>query len=330
VRVWGYDRIPTALEPTTVQVVEQPPTVRQADAVRRVLVAAGLLEAITYAFADPARALALRTPDDKPPLALLNPLAQDASVLRQHPLEGLLVAVATNVRRRQPNVRLFEVGKTYAGVNGATHEPRWVGIVLTGARDEPSWYASPEAVDVYDVKGLAEHVVDAFGVTGAPSAGRLGGFEPDAHGALALADGTVVAEYGEIARDIRERLGIDAPVFGAAVSLDALLAVPRATPRYRALPRFPAVQRDIAFVLEDPALVAADIAGAIRASAGPLLRDVTLFDVFRLPDQRRSLAWRLTFQADDRTLTDDEINALRERLVETLTQRFTITLRGQA
>jgi phenylalanyl-tRNA synthetase beta chain len=330
VRVWGYDRIPATLEPTTVQVVEQPPTVRQADVVRRVLVAAGLLEAITYAFADPARVLALRTPDDKPPLALLNPLAQDASVLRQHPLDGLLVAVATNVRRRQPNVRLFEVGKTYAGVNGATHEPRWAGIVLTGARDEPSWYASPEAVDVYDVKGLAEHVLDAFGVTAAPSAGRLGGFEPDAHGGLALADGTVVAEYGEIARDVRERLGIDAPVFGAAVSLDALLAVPRPTPRYRALPRFPSVQRDIAFVLEDPALVAADIAGAIRASAGPLLRDVALFDVFRLPDGRRSLAWRLTFQADDRTLTDDEINALRERLVETLTRRFTITLRGQA
>jgi phenylalanyl-tRNA synthetase beta chain len=205
-----------------------------------------------------------------------------------------------------------------------------VGIVLTGARDEASWYASPETVDVYDVKGLAEHVLEAFGVTAAPAAGRLGGFEPDAHGALALADGTVVAEYGEIARDVRERLGLDAPVFGAAVSLDALLTVPGRTPRYRALPRFPAVQRDIAFVLEDPGLVAADIEGAIRERAGALLRDVTLFDVFRMPEGKRSLAWRLTFQADDRTLTDDEVNALRERLVQTLTERFTITLRGQA
>src|SRR6185312_16730091 len=98
----------------------------------------------------------------------------------------------------------------------------------------------------------------------------------------------------------------------------------------RALPRFPSVQRDMAFQVADAALTTAAVEAVIRREAGPLLREVAVFDVFRLPDGRRSVAWRLTFQAEDRTLTDDEINALREALVGALTARFPITLRGQA
>ena len=330
VRVWGYDKIPTKLEPTTVRLVKQPAAVRQADVARRALIAAGLFEAVTYPFSDPRHELTLRSADAKEPLALLNPLAQDASLLRMHPLEGVLGSVALNLRHRQPNVRLFEVAKTYERMNGGTREPRWIAIALTGARQDPAWYADTAPVDVYDVKGLVEHLLDAFGARAVPATGRLAGFEPDAHGALALGDGTIVAEFGEIAVPVRDRFGIDVPVFGAAVSLDALATVPAATPHYDALPRYPAVQRDLAFVLETPELSAAEIERAIRETAGPLLRDVNVFDVFRLADGRRSVAWRLTFQAEDRTLTDDEINALREALVRGLTGRFPITLRGQA
>jgi len=169
----------------------------------------------------------------------------------------------------------------------------------------------------------------AFGVTRRSAAGQLGGFEPDAHGALALEDGTIVAEFGEIAASVRARFDIDVPVFGAAVLLDAIVTVPAPTPRYEPLPRYPAVRRDLAFVFEDASLDADEIERAIREVGGPLVRDVAVFDVFRLPDGRRSVAWALTYRADDRNLTDDEVNALRERLVRTLTDRFAITLRGQ-
>src|SRR6185436_7914102 len=100
---------------------------------------------------------------------------------------------------------------------------------------------------------------------------------------------TLVAEFGEIAAPVRERFGIDVPVFGAVVSLDALARVPAPTPHYEPLPRFPAVQRDLAFLLEDATLSAAEIERAIRETAGPLLREVGIFDVFRLPDGRRSV-----------------------------------------
>ena len=98
--------------------------------------------------------------------------------------------------------------------------------------------------------------------------------------------------------------------------------------RYAALPRFPSIQRDMAFVLADPATSAAEVAAAIRQHAGPLLRDVGVFDVFRLPDGGRSVAYRLTFQAEDRTLTDEEINTVHARVAEAVSARFGITLRG--
>jgi phenylalanyl-tRNA synthetase beta chain len=107
-------------------------------------------------------------------------------------------------------------------------------------------------------------------------------------------------------------------------------AQPAAPPRYEALPRFPAVQRDVAFVIEASSdATAARVEAAMRELAGPLLRDVILFDVFPFPDGRRSLAWRLTFQAEDRTLTDDEVNAIQERVARGTSERFHITWRGQ-
>jgi phenylalanyl-tRNA synthetase beta chain len=329
IRVWGYDRIPSTLPAGAISLVRLPATRRQDRQVRAALVGAGLAEAVTYSFSDPARAALLRGPDATPAVELLNPMSEEASVLRQHPLEGLLGAVATNIRRRQPNVRIFEVAPVYERANGGTNEPRWATIALTGARADAAWYRTDEPVDVYDAKGVAEHVLAALGVHAHGQAGgRLAGFEPDSHGVLSADDGTVVAEFGEVAAPVRGAFGIDTPVFAAAIDLDTIAARPRAAVRYDPLPRFPAVQRDMAFVVgaEQP-IAAADVEAALREDAGPLLRDVALFDVFRLSDGRRSLAWRLTFQAVDRTLTDEEVNAIHARVAQRVTERFGLTLR---
>src|SRR3989442_1982432 len=114
IRVWGYHRIPSTLPGGPIALVTHPATLRQSQTVRRALVGAGLAEVITHSFSDPARAALLRRPSDPAPVELLNPLAQDASWLRSNPLEGVLDAVATNVRRQQPDVRIFEICKTYA------------------------------------------------------------------------------------------------------------------------------------------------------------------------------------------------------------------------
>jgi phenylalanyl-tRNA synthetase beta chain len=368
IRVWGYDRIPSTLPGGAIALVTHPATMRQSQTVRRALVGAGLAEVITHSFSDPARATLFRRPTDPPPVELLNPLAQDASWLRSHPLEGVLGAAATNARRQQPDVKIFEICKTYArtgrgeagdagagrsgpGGSGvseparvyvrppskqadltapATTEPRWLAIALTGTRGEPGWYGDRERVDVFDAKGLAQHALEALGVrVGTGDGGALGGFEPDCHGTLVTDGGAIVGEFGEVAAALREQLGIPARVFAAVISLDAVPAAPAASARYQPLPRFPAVERDLAFVVgSDQALTAAQIESAVREAAGPLLRRVALFDVFRFPDGRVSLAWRLLFQAEDRTLTDDEVNTIQERIVRRITETFPITLRS--
>jgi len=369
IRVWGYDRIPSTLPGGTIALVTHPPALRQAQSIRRALVGAGLAEVVTHTFSDPARAALFRRPGDRPAVELLNPLAQDASWLRSHPLEGVLTAVATNVRRQQPDVRVFELCKTYEHSKGtggdadvsepartsggpgvseprrislrppsvqagpkdpATKESRWLAIALTGARGEPGWSGSRDRVDVYDAKGYAEHALAALGLrAGSGDGGALGGFEPDCQGTLTDGGGALLGEFGEVAAALRSELGIPAPVFAAVVSLDAAGAVPAAPIRYQPLPRFPVVERDLAFVLgADHPPTAAQIESAIRETAGPLLRRVVLFDVFRFPDGRSSLAWRLLFQADDRTLTDDEVNAIQERVVRQIAETFHVTLRS--
>src|SRR5881409_1387733 len=216
VRVWGYDKLPSVVPGSagTPSIAggltgvrgALPPTLIQTQTVRQALVGAGLAEAITHAFSDPACAALLRAPGAPEPLRLLNPLSQDASLLRIHPLEGVLAAVSVNVRRQQPDVGVFEICKTYEADTGETgaREPRWVAIALTGARAEHAWHATDARADVYDAKGLAEHVLDALGVGGLRpgGAGRLAGFEPDCHGTLVTASGAIAAEFGEVSARI--------------------------------------------------------------------------------------------------------------------------------
>src|SRR4029077_18090314 len=122
-------------------------------------------------------------------------------------------------------------------------------------------------------------------------------------------------------------LGIDAPVFAAAVRLDPL-PWSRTFERYQALPRFPSVERDMAFLVPDPGPSGAPVETAIRREAGLLLREVAVFDVFRLPDGQRSVAWRWTFQAEDRTLTDEHINTIHGRVDAQVGAELGLTLRG--
>jgi len=329
-RVWGYDKLPSTLPGgAVVRVARESDRLRQEGLLRRALAGAGLLEAVTLSLSDPARAGALGAAAE--PVKLLNPLSQDASHLRVHPLEGVLGVIATNLRRQQSDVRIFEIGRTYQHASGGdtdTTEPRWLALAVTGARRDPSWHGGADSADVYDAKGLAEHGLVALGVeTHTRAGGRLGGFEPDCHGSLVTPSGEIVAEFGEVAAAARAQLGIDAPVFAAAVRLDALPPA-RAFERARALPRFPSVQRDVAFQVADAALTTAAVEAVIRREAGPLLRDVGVFDVFRLPDGTRSIAWRLTFQAEDRTLTDEEVNAIHARLTARVGSELGLTLRG--
>jgi phenylalanyl-tRNA synthetase beta chain len=148
--------------------------------------------------------------------------------------------------------------------------------------------------------------------------------------AALMVDGHEVGWFGEVALHAREAFDLVAPLFLAEVSLTALLALPRRGFHYAPLPRFPAVQRDLAVVVAAE-VTAGQVEAAIRAMKLPLLSRITLFDVYE-GDQvgagKRSLAWSLTFQAPDRTLTDREVNELHARIVAEISRRFAAEIRG--
>ncbi len=144
------------------------------------------------------------------------------------------------------------------------------------------------------------------------------------------AAGSPVGWFGEVALHVREAFGLPAPIFLVEVSLTALLALPPAELRYQPLPRFPAVQRDLAVVVPTE-VTAGQIEAAIRAMKMPLLSRITLFDVYeggQVGSGKRSLAWSLIFQASDRTLTDKEVNELHAKIVAEVGRRFAAEIRG--
>ncbi len=339
-RIWGYDKIPVTLaRGGELRPVTRPRSLSLSRAVSRALNAAGLAECITYSFIDPDRLRAMGWQDDASLVMLQNPLSRERSVLRPSLIPGLLEVLALNQNRGNPDVRVFEIGTTFAprraeDVDRPLHEELWAGIALTGLRDRRSWSASRDRADVYDAKGLGELVLAAAGASGwetvtwTPGAGPS--YLEEGRAAALRVDGREAGRFGELALKVREAFDLPAPVFVAELSLTALGATPEVVPRYRPLPRFPAVQRDLAIAV--PAgVTAGEVEAHVRAMRVPLLVRIMLFDVYeggQVGEGRRSLAFSLTYQAPDRTLTDREVNDLHARIVAEVRERFRAEIRG--
>jgi phenylalanyl-tRNA synthetase beta chain len=339
VRIWGYDKIPLTLaQAGEVTPVTRPADLALAGQTGRALTAAGLTECITYSFIDPAWLKAMGWDDPARLVALLNPLSVERSIMRPSLVPGLLEVLATNVRRQSPDVRVFEAGVTFAPHRDAdgdrpAHEELWLGVALTGQRAPRAWHASRDRVDIYDAKGMAELALAVAGVPGAEtqpwSPGEEPGYLEPGRAARLLADGQEVARFGEVAHRVREVFDLPTPVFVAEVSLTALAARPLLVPRYVSLPRFPAVQRDLALVMPEDVTVA-EVEAFIRDQEVPWLVRVTLFDVYsgsQVGAGKRSVAWGLTYQATDRTLTDADVSGAHEHLVRDLETRFRAEVR---
>ena len=339
IRVWGYERIPLTLGAGAQALVKRPPQLGLAREMSRTLNAAGLSEVITYAFVDPDRLKAMGWAGEPGLIALQNPISRERSVLRPMLAPGLLEVLALNASRQLPDARVFEVGHVFSphvesDGDRPAHEALWLGIALTGLRQPRAWHAGRERVDIYDVKGaatllLAAAGISAFDVVAEPAGGLPGYLERACAAALSVGE-TDVGWFGEVTHETREAFDLPAPVFLAELSLTALCALPAVTPRYQPLPRFPSVQRDLALVVSAD-VTAGEIEAAIRALDVPWLARLQVFDVYaggQVGSGRRSLAWSLTFQAPDRTLTDAEVNDIHARIVKELTERFRGEVRG--
>jgi len=332
-RIWGYEQIPATLPSGPLALTRRPRHLVALDAVRRALAATGGQEIMSLSLVDPGRLAALGiSPDDARVVRLQNPLAADRSVLRPTVLVGLLEAVATNVRRQSADLRLFEIGRVFEAKGAGTlpREETRVGLALTGLRAPRAWFTGRDRADVFDARGGVEAVVEALGRTGVTIEPAEAPYLEEGRAATVLVQGAPVGLVGELHPAVQRAFDLPAPVFVAELSLDAIEAVPARPVQHRALPRHPAVPRDLAVVVP-AAVTAAAVDQAIHALRTPWLRRAVLFDVYEGPQVgpgRKSLAYGLVYQAEDRTLTDAEVNQVHAELVERLRAQLGAEVRG--
>lgn len=274
-------------------------------------------------------------PVDVAPMEVLNPLSRDYEVLRTSTFGSLLEAVRSNLRVADRDVLLFEIGKLYVPrLRDLPEERRVLTIAASAYRSSPTWGARIEN-DYFFVKGVAENVFERLGVgerVYRPM--RDPRFHPARSAAILLhqdgAEDLVVGVLGEVEPEVRARFDLDQPAFLLALDLERLL--PRATTarQARPIPRFPPSLRDVSLVVPTE-VTSAEIEELIRETGMPLVKSVELFDIYQgppIPAGKIDLAYHITYQAPDRTLTGEEVDQAQATIVQALVGRLGAELRA--
>jgi phenylalanyl-tRNA synthetase beta chain len=333
IRMHGLVRVPSTLPLTTVA-----PRARgdlRLGLARRALAACGLSEAITFGFTSPDRIAALGLPDDDRrarPIAIRNPMSVEQSVMRTSLYANLLGAVARNISFQVADVGLFEIGHVFLarGPGELPDEPLRVAGVIAGQRS--GWLIPGGEVDFFDAKGAVERLLRDLLGPGQPvsfqPASDITYMHPGVCARVTLADGTLLGEVGELHPGTRDAFDIEVPVFGFELALDRL---PPLSPAQMAeITKYPAVTRDVSFFVASE-VPAARVRELIAAADQPLVEEVRVLEDYRDPDKvpagQKGMLWSLTYRSAERTLTDAEVDAAHEAIVDRLLRDLPATRR---
>ena len=313
-RFYGYNQIPTtAMTGVTTRGGYSPEQMleRSLGTVCRSL---GYDEIITYSFISPTYYDKIRLPEDSPlrkSMKIMNPLGEDTSIMRTTDMPSMLEILTRNYNYRNKEAHLYELGRTYfEREDGMADEPKHLSLGVYGPEES-----------FFTLKGAVETILDSIRAEDVTYVAEKS--DPSYHPgrcAKVYVKGQEVGTLGQIHPLVAANYGVDAELYYADLKFDALFASRGADPEYQPLPKFPAVTRDIA-VLVDKAVTVGAMESSIQAAAKGLLKDVTLFDIYegaKLPIGKKSVAFNLVLRADDRSLTaqeaDDEVNLVLERL----------------
>jgi phenylalanyl-tRNA synthetase beta chain len=295
---------------------------------RNLLVGLGLLEAQGQTLVSDAAA---RWVTDHP-VMLDNPLSSDMSALRPSLLPGLLDSLRHNANRQSPDVALFEIGRVFCPHQSQVREERRVALALVGQTAPSFWQGGERETpfDIYDLKGLMEVFLERFGLRGLVFVRRDQPTNLLAESAAVTLGGKVqLGELGQLQPHLAQQLDLRYPVFLGELNLDRLLSHRLPIRQFKSLPAHPAVRRDVALLVPDSVTHEAVLA-TIRKTKPAHLERVELFDVFRgknVPAQHKSVAYALTYRSAERTLTDAEVNAQHEKVVEQIKTTLPATVR---
>lgn len=331
-RIYGYDKLPvTSLADALPQQYDNPSLMGEERA-RDVLVGLGLQEVMSYALTSPEREAPLGI--SGPAVELANPIHSERGILRRSVLASVLQVAAMNLKHRS-TVRLFEIGAVYVPEPDARlpRESRQLVMVLTGQRSVEHWDTTEKqpAVDFFDLKGLVQALLERLHI---PSIS----FETLATGELHPGQSAKVnsgkhnlGKIGQLHPKVAEAFELGRrKILVAELDLECILKLMPAWHTFQSISTFPPVLEDIALVV-DETLPADKLEAEIKAGGGDLLRGIRLFDVYRgqnLPAGKKSLAYALTYQAMDRSLTDKEVSKVRAKIVGRVEKMLGAVLRA--
>lgn len=324
-RLYGYDNIPAPAPDDSVAMLALPEAERTPMQVRRLVAERDYQEVVNFSFVEAAWENDFAGNDK--PVALANPIASQMSVMRTTLIGGLIATLSFNLKRRNSRVRVFELGRCFwradGGANGFAQPLRVAGLAA-GPADPEQWGTKTRNVDFFDVKADVEALF----------AGQRLRFEKATHPALhpgrsaaVMLDGQRIGVLGELHPEWVQKYELNSAPIVFELELSALLAVPM--PAYMQVSRFPAVDRDLAFVVPQATELQA-LLDTLWQAAGTTVTDIRLFDVYQgkgLEEGKKSLAFRVVMQDTGKTLADADVDATIAQLVAAA-QQFGAVLRA--
>lgn len=336
-RLHGFDKIKSTLPNGVSMQGTQSAKQTFIDKVKASLSSQGLYETISFALTNEETFNKLNIPQDSPlrkAVPIMNPLSDEYPLVRTTLLSSIFDNLARNLARKNDDVALFEVGSVFfpkaLPVTELPDEVVKIAGAITGRRNAQGWNQANDMVDFYDAKGIIEELLANLRVTRyTVEAGTHYAMHPGKT-ALFKKGRDVIATVGEVHPAVLSAYGITKPVYIFELDAATVMKYMAKDLKYKALPKYPATSRDLA-MLVDIDINAADIEKAMTKAAGQNLTQITLFDVYtgkQVEEGKKSLAFSLTFQSNDKTLTDAEIDPAIEKIVAKLQKDFNANLRG--
>lgn len=342
-RIYGYNQIPFSYPRLTVDQMplKTEPRTAAADEVRRRLAGWGFSEALHYSFTAPALLDSFAMPYAKAQV-LANPISEDLAVLRPSLVPQMVQSIQKNIHRGNPNAKLFEIRPVYRyQENGAPpFQEEWrLSLGMSGERRPVHFQEKTQAVDLLDVKGVLEGFAEGKGSWDYETPKTLRPFlhpkrQADLYWrpreeASAAAPRRFAGFTGELHPRLMAEWDISAPVAVAEIIFDFFLTEVKNSIQFKKISPYPGIGRDLNLIV-DAALPQGEVYRIIREHGGPWVRNIEFFDLYRqapVPEGKKALTYRIEYGAEERTLTDEEVNAAREELLKVLKQQVGAYLR---
>ncbi len=329
-RIEGFGNLPNTLPRVRSMDRIMAPEELALSALKKRLTNSGLTEVRNWSFtnADALKNAAI----DEPAVPLANPLSEKQALMRPSLVPSILETAAYNLNRGADRVAIFEIAPTYhpsAKEDALPVQQTQLAVLLAGGRDTLHWsHGEGPAVDFYDIKGIAESLLQGYPLNYTFAASQNATLQ-EGQAVEITSNNRRLGFFGKLSPVCAKASGIEKPVFVLQIALDALLKASRTPAEAREISAYPASTRDIA-VIVDRALSAGDLVTTAQKAGGSLLQQVQVFDVYagkNVPEDKKSIALRLTFQSYESTLTDAKIEKSYSKILKTLEHQFNAALR---